>query len=283
MYLNNKLLIVILLIVVFAGCKKDEETNQPNQSSNNRYDCVSGDCELASNGYFSSLYECNSVCGDTIVGDTTNTAIEFTEGEGVEFHGYTYSTIVLGNGQEWMSENLGTSKYANGESLIYLPTPGEWSISQGAWCIYDNDGSNHGTYGGLYNWAAVADVRNICPTGWRVPIEADWIALIEYLDANADGNVNDAGGKMKVPGTDFWLGPNVGATNESGFSGFPGGWRLMSGDYINMGTHAMWWTRTNNPDVNNGAWARLLYFNDEVLGKYSYHKQSGLSVRCIKN
>lgn len=271
---------LILLVVAIGGCKKEEEPNQP---SGNRYDCVSGDCQIASNGYFSSLAACNSICGDMIEEDTTDTAIEYTEGEGVEFHGHSYSTIVLGNGQEWMSENLRTSKYANGESLIYLPNPGQWSISQGAWCIYDNDGSNHGIYGGIYNWAAVADVRNICPTGWRVPIEADWNALIEYLDPDSEENDNDAGGKMKVEGTDFWSSPNAGATNESGFSGYPGGWRLMNGNYVNMGTHAMWWTRTNNPDITNNAWARLLYYNDDVLSKYSSHKQSGLCVRCIKN
>jgi uncharacterized protein (TIGR02145 family) len=205
-------------------------------------------------------------------------------GQGVTFNGVTYSTIVLGNGQEWMGENIRTSNYANGDTIPNISDPSQWVVlTTGAWVYYDNDSQYENTYGKLYNWYAVSDPRNICPQGWRVPTETDWSTLINYLDPNAMGGANFnnfAGGKMKSIGTQYWINPNTGASNESGFSGLPGG-VFDSGSFNSLGTYGNWWGATEVDFFD--AWYYNLYAFNDVVYKYHYVKQKGHSVRCIKN
>ena len=110
--------------------------------------------------------------------------------------------------------------------------------------------NNVATYGRLYNWYAVADSRNIAPTGWHVPSDAEWKQLEMYLgmsQSEADGLAvrgTTEGGKMKEAGTTHWLNPNTGATNESGFSGLPGGYRGYNGSYYGIGGIADFWSST---------------------------------------
>jgi uncharacterized protein (TIGR02145 family) len=205
-------------------------------------------------------------------------------GLGVTFNGYTYSTVILGNGQEWMAENLRTTTYANGNPIPNI-TGTQWSsLTTGAWCHYNNSSQYENPYGKLYNWYAVADPRNVCPSGWHVPTDAEWSTFINYLDPNAAGgdNIpNTAGGKMKSTGTQYWQSPNSGASNESGFSGLPGGVCGPNTSFANFGVYGYWWTSTE---------ANTFYSWLRVLGNYNGHvskgandKRDGLSVRCIKN
>ena len=75
-------------------------------------------------------------------------------------------------------------------------------------------------YGLLYNWYAASDA-NFATSGWHVPSYTEWTTLITYL-----GGSSVAGGKLKETGTVHWASPNTGATNESGFTGLPGGYRV---------------------------------------------------------
>jgi hypothetical protein len=104
-------------------------------------------------------------------------------GPGVTFNGYTYSTIILGNGQEWMAENLRTTSYANGDPIPNVTDGPQWSnlFGTGAWAHYNNDSQYENPYGKLYNWYTIADIRNICPTGWHVPSDAEWTILREMV------------------------------------------------------------------------------------------------------
>lgn len=77
--------------------------------------------------------------------------------------------------------------------------------------VYDNNEANRAVYGGLYTWQMIRNA-DFCPSGWRIPTIEDWQELITYL-----GGASVAGGKMKEVGTEFWLSPNLGATNESAF------------------------------------------------------------------
>jgi uncharacterized protein (TIGR02145 family) len=92
-----------------------------------------------------------------------------------------------------------------------------------AWCYYENIKSNGLKYGKLYNWFAVAHKGGLAPKGWKIPDKDDWQKLSEHL-----GGEKTAGGKMKHAGTDEWNSPNEGATNESGFTALPGGFRVGS-------------------------------------------------------
>ena len=208
----------------------------------------------------------------------------FTPGNGVTFDGYTYTSIVLGNGQEWMAENLRTTSYANGDPIPNITNNTEWSnLTTGAWSHYNNNSQYENPYGKLYNWYTVVDTRNVCPTGWHVPSDAEWSTFINYLDPNADGgnNNNTAGGKMKSTGTQYWQSPNTDATNESGFSGLPGGSRYGNGAFSAIGLYGYWWSSTET-DAGT-ARSRYLLYDAGLVGRPSLNKPNGFSVRCLRD
>jgi uncharacterized protein (TIGR02145 family) len=151
-----------------------------------------------------------------------------------DIDGNAYNTVLIG-AQCWTKENLRVRRYNNGTSIPFNATGGSsssWSnLTIGAHTLYAQDSmgksSNLTKYGYLYNWYAAKgiyttgtilpnDTLKICPSGWRVPTDADWTTLTTNL-----GGESVAGGKMKSVGTTFWIGPNIGATNESGFSALP--------------------------------------------------------------
>jgi uncharacterized protein (TIGR02145 family) len=208
-----------------------------------------------------------------------STTVVTNPGAGVTFNGHTYSTIVLGNGQEWMAENLRTTSYANGDPIPNKISDVSWQNSvSGAWSHYQNNSQYDSTYGKLYNWYAVADGRNICPTGWHVPLDAEWTALTTYL-----GGTSVAGGKMKSTGTRYWLGPNQNATNESGFSALPGGARADDGsfDHLILGpirSAGTWWS--GGAGVSR---TRKLRHDSGGVGVGNYAYTVGFCVRCIKD
>jgi uncharacterized protein (TIGR02145 family) len=187
-------------------------------------------------------------------------------GIGITFDGYTYSTVIFNNGQEWMTENLKTTSYANGDPIPNVTDNNQWeNLTTGAWVHYNNDSQYENPYGKLYNWHTVADPRNVCPTGWHVPSDAEWSTFINYLDPNANGGAttpNIAGGKMKSTGTQYWQSPNTDATNESGFSGLPGGYRFDDGTFDYIGNYGDWWSSTEGG--TNNAWGRALNYTMAV-------------------
>jgi uncharacterized protein (TIGR02145 family) len=225
----------------------------------------------------------NIYFGNQIVFTTTSV---FSLGPGVYFDGYNYSTIVLNNGQEWMAENLRTTIYANGDEVPNVIDANEWSgLTTGAWAYCFNESQLESPYGKLYNWYAASDSRNLCPIGWHVPTDLEWSVLINYLDPNADGGANSsniAGGKMKSSGYQFWNEPNTGATNESGFSGLPGGSRYYDGEfYFGLAVFGSWWSSSEGGA--DGAFSRSLR-NDEVnVARSGVNKRGGQFVRCLRD
>ena len=223
----------------------------------------------------------NEVSFTTIAGDYS------TPGTGVTFNGYTYATIVFGNGQEWMAENLRTTNYANGDTIPSVSNDSEnWLY--GIWTYYNNDPQLGNVYGVLYNWRAVNDSRNICPVGWHVPSEQDWNLLVHYLDPSyiPDENLTSIGSQSNVAGcmlkttdTIYWNAPNNGASNLTGFSAIPGGVRYSSFD--NFGEEATFWT--SSPNGYPYSWFRRLVYNHCGIFRYSTSKKACLSVRCVKN
>ena len=124
---------------------------------------------------------------DTTIRDTTTrdtiSSIQYGGGA-TDIDGNTYKSVTIGT-QEWMTENLRTSKYSDGTSIPNVTSNSDWeSLSTGAWSHYDNDSSQYeATYGKLYNWYAV-ETGKLCPTGWHVPTDAEWTVLTDYLTAN---------------------------------------------------------------------------------------------------
>ena len=222
------------------------------------------------------------------VGTSGGGSIVSNPGPGVSFGGYNYATIVLGNGQEWMSENLRTTTYANGDPIPNVTVDSQWAaLTTGAWCYYNNDPQYENPYGKLYNWYTVADPRNVCPNGWHVPDETDWNLLVKYLDPSADTSClvctqsQLAGGMMKDTSALYWLSPNTGATNQSGFSGLPYGNRAANGPFFHIGSYGNWWSSAQ--DSTSTARYRNLYYFDGNVNRNYYYKNSGFSVRCLRD
>ena len=176
-----------------------------------------------------------------------------------DVEGNVYATVQIGD-QCWMAENLATETYRDG-------TPAEAHP-------YGEDSANKGTYGLLYKWNAVVDPRGLCPADWHVPTDGEWTELTNHLGGEAI-----AGGKMKT--MDLWTGPNTGATNSSGFSGLPGGSRYSSTFSCCQGIHGWWWSATEF--WSNLAWRRRLDYDGSWVGRGTENKDSGFSVRCVRD
>lgn len=194
-----------------------------------------------------------------------------------DIDGHMYKTVTIGD-QEWMGQNLRTTHYRDGSPIPLVGDSALWiTIETGAFCWYDNDDQNEVPYGKLYNWYAVKDERGLCPHGWHVPSEQEWLDLIDFL-----GGMSVAGGKMKEPGTLHWSNVNREATNSSGFTGLPGGFRYIEdSSFYFEGLRAQWWSTTEySPQEVWNLW--LSNHLGSALLK-TLEKNYGMSVRCLKN
>ncbi|MFM7090365.1 MAG: fibrobacter succinogenes major paralogous domain-containing protein [Bacteroidota bacterium] len=195
--------------------------------------------------------------------------------------GNAYNTVLIGT-QCWTKENLKVTKYNDGTS-IGDSTNSTWGTAAiGARTEYVAAGVTGyvGTFGYLYNWYAVNDPRKLCPAGWHVPTDAEWITLTDYLNWVVPlGNV---GGKMKSTSS-LWNAPNTGATNSSGFSALPGGYRSSDGSFGRIRNDAFVWSATVHDYYLNDAYNRNLYFNNGIVYRNYSNKQNGFSVRCLRD
>jgi uncharacterized protein (TIGR02145 family) len=190
-----------------------------------------------------------------------------------DIDGNVYQTVTIGT-QEWMAENLKVTHYRNGDTIPNETDGTTWyGLTTGAWCEFNNSTSNGATYGKLYNWWATGNSRNIAPAGWHVPSDTEWQTLVDYL-----GGSTVAGGKLKEAGTTHWLSPNTGATNESGFSALPGGYRFSN--YYDMSVNAAFWSSAEGTSYS--AWVRSLSYSVSGIGRSDYSKVFGFSVRCVR-
>lgn len=182
------------------------------------------------------------------------------------------TSIKIGN-QTWMVKNLDVNHYRNGDLIREVRNSSEWAkLKTGAWCYYDNIKSNGLKYGKLYNWYAVNDPRGLAPKGWHIASDAEWTRLTDFLEGE-----NIAGRKLKA--TRGWN-EGFNGSNESGFTGYPGGGRYYDGPFYNEGDFGYWWCSTQ-------------YFSDESFFRYMgqggyvstkhISKVNGFSVRCIKD
>ncbi|MEI6823367.1 MAG: FISUMP domain-containing protein [Bacteroidota bacterium] len=191
-----------------------------------------------------------------------------------DIDGNAYDTVNIGI-QIWLKENLKVTHYRNGDILPNIIDSATWGLlTTGAYCNYNNDTVNSKIYGNLYNFYSVADERYLCPIGWHVPSDAEWTNLTAYL-----GGESIAGGKLKETGTTHWQSPNTGATNETGFTALPAGFRLIDGTFNDVGINGYWWSSFDYNSIN--AWDRYInYNNSNTYRNYNYN-QDGFSIRCL--
>ncbi len=200
-----------------------------------------------------------------------------------DIDGNVYKSITVGT-QVWIVENLKTTKYNDGLSIPLVIDNKAWkALNTSAYCWYNNDEITYkNKYGALYNWYTV-NTNKLCPKDWHVPTDAEWRTLTTYL-----GGEGVAGGKMKEKGTAHWDSPNIGATNESGFTALSSGVRNMSGEFDYSGSNVemfrsngYWWSSTELYFYN--AYYRRLYHTLSDIYSSLSDKRFGFSVRCLQN
>jgi uncharacterized protein (TIGR02145 family) len=157
---------------------------------------------------------------------------------------------------------------------------------------YNNSDAQCDTYGGLYQWnemmgyTTTAGVQGICPDGWHLPTDAEWCTLEQQVDPTITCSSTgwrgvDGGGKLKESGTTHWNSPNTGATNSSGFTALPSGYRYAYGSFDYLGYYGRWWS--SSEDAASDAWYRGLTYGGAQVGRYSGDQSGGFSVRCLKD
>ena len=216
---------------------------------------------------------------------------EFTCGDPLEYQGYDYETVLIGE-QCWFAENLRAENYRNGDAISSNLSDAQWnqwsSDDLGGSSVYGEDsGCNTASptiddcdplqslpaYGRLYNWYAVNDDRDLCPTGWHVPLHDEWSDLQSEL-----GGSSAAEDAMKSINGWQW---GAGGTNSSGFTALPGGKRNSSNGYFSFaGFAGMWWSSSTYSSL---AWNRYLRANTSTLGSEYSDRGNGYSVRCLKD
>lgn len=193
--------------------------------------------------------------------------------------GNLYQTVTIGT-QTWMSENLKTTKYNDGTSIPFVRESAEWgNLSTPGYCWYKDEQTGYGnTYGGLYNWYVV-ETGNLCPVGWHVPSHEEWSTLTGSI-----GGDFIAGTKLKESGTTHWNKPNSTATNETGFTALPGGYRDSHGEFKGIGFWGGWWTSTKDGSSGN-AFGRVLGYDYSyiVSETYDHGLRGGFSIRCLND
>lgn len=225
-----------------------------------------------------------------------------------DIEGNEYSILKI-ESQIWMIENLRTTKHPDGLPIQLIEDQAEWieleDKDQG-YCWYNNDESNRDEYGALYNWSAATNgysdyedsqevIQGVCPDGWHIPSDNEWMMLERFLGMSekemeklvwaSEQRGNNEGGKMKRADGFYWTSPNIGATNESGFSALPGGGRNRQG-FFGMKDLANFWSSTKYFNVNDNKTYivyRQLYSGSQWIGRHLMQKKEAASIRCIKD
>ncbi|NQU50940.1 MAG: T9SS type A sorting domain-containing protein [Bacteroidetes bacterium] len=208
-----------------------------------------------------------------------------------DIDGNQYNTVLIGN-QCWMKENLKTTTYNNGSAIQNVTGSSAWNnLLTGAYVWYDNDYSWQGPYGALYNWFATVDANGLCPTGWHVPTNDEWIALTDFIGGTSSPHGNELkscrqvnsplGGGCNTTQHPRWEAANSDwGTDNYGFSGLPGGLRRFNGAFNYIGLQGNWW---GSESSSGTAWHRYVNYNYGYINTASDSKQRGRSVRCLKN
>lgn len=189
-----------------------------------------------------------------------------------DIDGNSYATVIIGT-QEWMAENLRTTRFSNGDPIPNITSVNDfYYFGAPAWTYYANNSSNDVIYGKLYNGFVAVDSRNCCPTGWQVPSDADWTTLVDFMGGEAL-----AGTKLK--NSTVWNG-----TDEVGFNAMPGGLRYALAGDLNEGTlfgQGFWWSSEYSSSVD------IFFYRAETFSPNFYRSAEnytlGMSIRCVKS
>jgi uncharacterized protein (TIGR02145 family) len=218
----------------------------------------------------------------------TNKLLSTIDETVTDIDGNVYKTVKIGD-QTWMAENLKVTHYRNGDPIPTGFSDEEWaSLNVGAYCFYDDDPSNLKVYGNLYNWYAIEDDRGVCPDGFHVPSNKEWMELVRHLGLTFEfddfGDIGTDQGSQLAGNADLWNSGCLKKTSvfgSSGFNALPGGYRGFCGSYSTIGSFGLFWSSTAS--FSSVAWLYTFNCNDLSVGKSSEYMRSGYSIRCVKD
>jgi uncharacterized protein (TIGR02145 family) len=186
--------------------------------------------------------------------------------------GNVYKTVKAGS-QVWMAENLKVTHYRNGEIIPNITGEQPWDVlKSGAWCDIANDPVKAKAYGHFYNWYAVADQRNLCPVGWHVPSEAEWIELLTFL----------AREKLSPYKTSAVIPAATKSINASLFKVLPEdfrGWDLEC-SHLGYGGGGWWSSTPANAEL---AYYHSINYDTASKNRLEGRKRFGYNIRCVKD
>jgi len=293
-----------LAIALAFSCSSGKDEDTPGNSSSTVMSSSSGNSSSSGIGSSSSSGgsgSSSSETGNLSSSDTPSSSSLYSSGSqaiGPEYgepitdrDGQTYQTVVIG-GQVWMAKNLNFeaegSKCGNGNTLS------------------DENTATCNAYGRLYNWATAMGLpykcngtsstddsdcaittpyhQGICPDGWHLPSNAEWIALLLAAGGLGDYGQNGyAGTKLKATSSWNTMNGYIAGTDDYGFAALPGGSGDTDGNrYQGFDLHGYWWTATEGV-TSNRAYRRQMSFNDDRVGRADGIKYMFWSVRCVKN
>jgi uncharacterized protein (TIGR02145 family) len=196
--------------------------------------------------------------------------------------GNTYNSITIGN-QTWLTENLKTTRYNDGEVISYITLDKDWAnLTSPACCWYFNIVDNSTDKGLLYNWYCVETMK-LCPVGYHVPSDKEWQTLELALGMNSvDINLltwRSLANGVSLKSETMWSKPGI---DNVGFTALPAGYRYYSnGHFEGLGQQTDWWCADEHSSIE--AYRRSLFYSMEAIYRGPCPKNNGLSIRCIKN
>ena len=267
-----------------------------------------GDSDLDQDGVFDSVDDCVGEWDEC--GICNGAGEPCSCGNPVEFYDYQYETVLIGN-QCWFAENLKTVLYTNGDSITEA-VGGEFGDlgnihQEGARTLYGGEGAYCSewdgvidacdefialaTYGRLYNYYTVQDSRGVCPVGWHVPSDDDWMALESFMGMSAEelflfgqnrGNNEGLGTQLK---TDLgnWLSDGDG-TNDYDFNMLPSSYaHYVVGDFNWAGYQGHFWSSTESEDSDRAIQRYVTFHNPAGIRRDNAYKSYGYSIRCLQD
>ncbi len=199
-----------------------------------------------------------------------------------DFDGNYYDVVIVGK-QAWTAENLKTTHYADGTAIPFIEDDAEWenlSATGQAYCFYKNDPTKYGG-GALYSWAAAMKgatannnktIQGVCPDGWHLPTDNDWQKLYDFVGGNAymlKAVATVCSNNFK--GSDYYglhIGPGGGM--RSWYNGMSIG-----------GCNPSFWSSYQSNGSN--AIMYRMWYNKQSIERAAFPKDSGNSVRCVKD
>ncbi|HAW20543.1 MAG TPA: hypothetical protein DCX14_10200 [Flavobacteriales bacterium] len=165
-------------------------------------------------------------------------------------------------GTYWMTQNV---RYETESSEIRAANPDE-------------------SYGRAYY---PIEFARVCPIGWKVPTDKDWMNLEECLGLTDLGDSNEIRGthgddmKMDADWDDQTSGADGTGSNSSAFNALPAG--IYDGvKFKFFGKQAGFWSPSQD-STETKYLTRFLYYDSDAVHRVGVSQDTALSCRCIKS